>query len=70
MKNEQIRNPDGILMDVDDAVEQWYDLTRPLEDLGFELMGFDPSVSFKGVSGKCFTISVSDLRIINNAIKK
>jgi hypothetical protein len=69
-----VRAPDGEHKPSSHAMMEWYALANPLEKLGFEIHGFDPGVSFKSKQCKgilsTFTISVSDLKIINKAIAR
>jgi hypothetical protein len=69
-----VKAPDGSQKSCSQAMMEWYALANPLEELGFEIHGFDPGISFKSKQCKgilaIFTISVSDLEIINKAITR
>jgi hypothetical protein len=71
---ETMKAPDGSQKLSSQAMIEWYTLANPLEELGFEIHGFDPGISFKSKQCKgilsIFTISVSDLEIINKALER
>ena len=74
MKANKMRNPDGEYKSVDESLSDWHVLFKPMVLLGFEVHAYDPGVSFKSKECKgnlsVFSISVSDLKIINEAIKR
>ncbi len=69
-----MRNPDGEYVSMFQALNEWGYLFEPMESLGFEIHSYDPGVSFRSKECKghqsMFTISCSDLKIINDAIKR
>lgn len=70
----EIKTPDNLSKPVDQALDEWYELAKPLCELGFEIHSFDPGISFRSKECKghqaIFAISCSDLKIINDAIKR
>jgi hypothetical protein len=71
---ETMRTPDGEYKPIFQALNEWYALFEPMESLGFVVHAYDPGVSFHSKECKgnlsTFCISVSDLKIINEAIKR
>jgi hypothetical protein len=71
---EKMRNPDGEYRPMFQALNEWGLLFEPMQSLGFVVHSYDPGISFR--SKECvghhaiFTISCSDLKIINDAITR
>ena len=64
-----MRNPDCVYKPVDEAIAEWHDLFKPMESIGFTVRAYDPGVSFSPQKGReSINMSISDLRIINDAI--
>lgn len=69
-----MRTPDGQYKTIDEALSEWDSMAKPLQELGFDVHGYDPGISFKFKDCRgllsIFTISCSDLKIINDALKR
>lgn len=69
--SETTANPDGEVVPIGEALEQWKELYSPLEEAGFILHGFSPGVSFVCPdSKKLIQLTVPAVRRINRCLGK
>ena len=66
---DKMRNPDGKLVSLEKALEEWKELTEFLEEIGCELKGFDPGISIY-FENNSINLPVSFVRKLKQIIRK
>lgn len=68
---DSILNPDGKITPTEDALEEWGELTSPLENLGLKLHAFSPGVQYICPdTDRVISLTIPALRRINQALKE